>query len=245
VRFATGAEARADALIGADGVVSRVRRQLTGKGPPDYPPYAGYTVWHAIVEDTSVPAGRFVLQFGRGSRFAYYRVDADRVYWSGIAYVPKGDEGTIDREAVLDLFAGYAGPAAALIAATDRMQRHDIFGGEPLGAWGSGRVTVLGDAAHPMTTNLGQGAGMAIEDGVVLGCSVADHADPVVALRDYEERRINRTTTMMRLANRLNSDAAHESRARVWLRDRLIGHGGFQRGFARRYEKFIEADPFE
>ena len=92
-----------------------------------------------------------------------------------------------------------------------------------------------------MTTNLGQGVGMAIEDGVVLGQCVEREPDPVAALRAYEARRIERTDTMMALANRLNTNAAQESRPRVWLRNLVIARG-FRRGVARRYEQFIESE---
>ena len=100
---------------------------------------------------------------------------------------------------------------------------------------------MLGDAAHPMTTNLGQGAGMAIEDGVVLAQCLARAATPVEGLRAYEQRRIPRTDRMMELANRLNSNAALESRVRTTIRNVMIAHG-FDKSIRPRYEAFIEAE---
>jgi 2-polyprenyl-6-methoxyphenol hydroxylase-like FAD-dependent oxidoreductase len=242
-RFEAGREEEGDVLIGADGIASGIRRQLTGQGPPEYPPYAGYTIWHSIIPfDERVPPGVFFLLFGRGSRFAYYRLDDERVYWSGIGFVPAGNESTISKAEALEHFGRYTSPVPTLIEATHEaeIQRHDIYGGEVLERWGAGRVTLLGDAAHPMTTNLGQGAGMAIEDGVVLARCVAEGSDPIAALRAYERRRQTRTGEMMVLANRLNSDASLEGRLRCWWRDRLI-QMFFHRALGRRYEAFIVA----
>ena len=245
VRFQDGRTERGDLLVGADGIASAVRRQVTGKGPPDFPPYAGYTIWHSIVPFArdAVAGGTFFLFFGRGGRFAYYRLDDERVYWSGIGFVPAGDETEIRKREVLEFFRGYAAPVTELVEATDEadIQRHDIYGGETLQQWGAGRVTLLGDAAHPMTTNLGQGAGMAIEDGVVLGECIGRSGDPVAALRDYETRRMPRTETMMELANRLNSNAALEGRVRTWVRNQMISHL-FDRGIGRHYEQFMKAE---
>src|SRR4051794_4141079 len=86
VSFEDGSSARGDILIGADGIVSKIRRKLTGHGPPEFPPYAGYTIWHAIIDHPAedVPPHVFTLLFGRGHRFAHYRIDEQRVYWSGI-----------------------------------------------------------------------------------------------------------------------------------------------------------------
>jgi 2-polyprenyl-6-methoxyphenol hydroxylase-like FAD-dependent oxidoreductase len=243
--FEDGSEARGDVLIGADGIASPIRRKLTSKGPPEFPPYAGYTIWHAIIPhaETDVPPHVFTLLFGRGHRFAHYRLDAERVYWSGIGFVAAGAEKIIRKADALAMFAGYRAPVPALIDQTDEtaIQRHDIYGGESLERWGAGRVTVIGDAAHPMTTNLGQGAGMAMEDGVVLAqCLVATDA-PAEGLRAYEARRIARTDEMMRLANRLNSSASMEGRLRTTIRNVMIARG-FERGIRGPYETFIEAE---
>ena len=91
--FEDGSEARGDVLIGADGVASAIRRKLTSQGPPEFPPYAGYTVWHAIIPLPTTPTSPphvFTLLFGRGHRFAHYRIDDERVYWSGMAFVAGG-----------------------------------------------------------------------------------------------------------------------------------------------------------
>jgi len=243
LRLADGSEQSGDVLVGADGLHSVVRAGL-GLAAPGFPPYAGYTIWHSVIpfdlEKAGVPLGTFLLTFGRGSRFACYRIDESRVYWSGIGYVPAGgQDGAGGRKRdVLERFRGWHAPLEALIEATpeDDVHRVDIFGGQMLPRWGQGRVTLLGDAAHPMTTNLGQGASMAMEDAVALAEALSGGGDVPAALRGYEERRRQRVTAMMGLANKLNSTASLESAFRCWMRDMVIRFL-FHRGLGRQYEQ--------
>jgi 2-polyprenyl-6-methoxyphenol hydroxylase-like FAD-dependent oxidoreductase len=101
---------------------------------------------------------------------------------------------------LLDRYAGWEHPTEERIQATDMsaIYRREIVDRDPIKKWGSGRVTLLGDAAHAMTPNLGQGACQAIEDGVVLTRCLAANSDPVAALRAYEARRIPRTAPIVR-----------------------------------------------
>ena len=101
----------------------------------------------------------------------------------------------VARPRFLDRFGDWYTPVPALIGATDEeaILRNDIVDRRPVHRWGEGRVTLLGDAAHPTTPNLGQGACQAIEDAVVLGKALRDADDPVAALRAYEDRRRART----------------------------------------------------
>ena len=101
---------------------------------------------------------------------------------------------------MLDRYAGWEHPTGELIQATDMsaIYRREIADRDPIKKWGEGRVTLLGDAAHAMTINLGQGACQAIEDGVVLTKCLAADSDPVAALRAYEAMRIPRTAPIVR-----------------------------------------------
>src|SRR5205823_2843892 len=93
-----------------------------------------------------------------------------------------------------------------------------------------------GDAVHPMTTNLGQGACMAIEDAVVLAKSLTAESDDVAALRAYEERRMQRASAIMRLAKRFNSSAGRETPVACWMRDRAIKYA-FKTVMLKQYEQ--------
>ena len=112
-------------------------------------------------------------------------------------------------------------PIPALIDATPEalILRHDIYDRPPLTWWGQGRVTLLGDAAHPMTPNLGQGACQAIEDAVVLGRAVAAQRDIPTALRSYEQQRIPRTSALTTQARQIGQTGQWQQPLLVALRD--------------------------
>lgn len=205
VRFADGRSTRADALVGADGLRSVVRRGLMGFEPP--PRYAGYTAWQGVIR-ASVEPGRFVNAFGRGRWFVHYGLPDGMVYWDAVldARAGAGRFGAPAKENLLAAFAGAAAPIRDLIEATPEsdLAPVDIYDRDPVTRWSKGRVTLLGDAAHPMTFNLGQGAGQAIEDALVLSRCLAAAA-PEEAFARYERERIDRTTRMVR-RSRANGD---------------------------------------
>lgn len=170
-RFADGTEEQGDLLIGADGLRSTVRRALLGEQELRF---ARYASWQALCEhrDDATPEGLFWIVWGPGARFLFYRVDAQRLYWEGIFATEAGgaDPPGARKQAVADRFAGWHHPVEAIIAATDEaaITRADVYDRPPTKRWGEGRVTLLGDAAHPMTNAAGQGANQTIEDAVVL-----------------------------------------------------------------------------
>jgi 2-polyprenyl-6-methoxyphenol hydroxylase-like FAD-dependent oxidoreductase len=170
--FADGHEQQTDLLVGADGLYSVIRGQLLGKAPPRY---SGSTCWRgvALFEDQHVSPGISSETWGRGRRFGMLPIGNGRVFWYATLNCPVGEQ---DREGerkanLLRLFGGWREPIEQLIAATDEgaILRNDIFDRRQVRHWGRGRVTLLGNAAHPPTPNLGQGACQALEDALVLG----------------------------------------------------------------------------
>jgi 2-polyprenyl-6-methoxyphenol hydroxylase-like FAD-dependent oxidoreductase len=222
--FADGGTETGDVLIGADGLRSTVRGAVLGDQPLRFGRYAS---WQALcdVRDDVTPEGLFWIVWGPGARFLFYRVGPDRLYWEGIFATAAGgsDPPGQRRRAVAARFAGWTSPIPEIIAATDEaaISRHDVYDRPPVKRWGDGRVTLLGDAAHPMTNAAGQGANTTIEDAVVLGRRLAG-ADPVNGLRAYEQERIARTTRIANLAWRLTSFSRWSSPVAVHVRDRLI-----------------------
>jgi 2-polyprenyl-6-methoxyphenol hydroxylase-like FAD-dependent oxidoreductase len=201
--FADGSEERGDVLVGADGLRSAVRAQLKGAEELHY---AGYSSWQGFAEyeDERAPVGLFRVVFGRGARFLHYHVAANRIYWEGIFATPpaQNDPPAGRKDAALARFAGWRSPIEAIIGATEAsgINRTDIYVRPPLSSWGTGRVTLLGDAAHPMTNAMGQGANQAIEDAIVLANALAANGDAEASLRVYEQRRIGRTRGMVRVS---------------------------------------------
>jgi 2-polyprenyl-6-methoxyphenol hydroxylase-like FAD-dependent oxidoreductase len=124
-----------------------------------------------------------------------------RVFWYATHNCPAGEQDRAgERKARLSrLFGGWREPIGRLIEATDEgaILRNDLFDRRPVRHWGSGRVTLLGDAAHPPTPNLGQGACQALEDALVLAGCLADQREPVAALRAYEARRAKRSASII------------------------------------------------
>lgn len=203
ITLADGTTAEGDLLVGADGLHSAVRAGLLGDAPPVY---AGYTSWRGVTPEglSLMPEGQSVESWGAGRRFGSVGLTRGRTYWFAVDDAPPGgrDEGSV-REALLRLFAGWHAPIEALIEATPEaaVLRTDIHDRDPVDVWGAGRVTLLGDAAHPMTPNMGQGACQAIEDAVALGSILQGDATPS-ALRRYEALRQPRTRAVVMQSRR-------------------------------------------
>ena len=196
VRFRDGQTAQADVVIGADGIRSVVRTQLFGAQTPRY---SGYTAWRGVA-NLDIGSHGFEM-FGRGRRFGVAPLSQHRVYWFATNNVPQDTpDSPAGRKAdLLALFKGWADPVKRLIQATDEQTilHNDIIDLPPLKQWSSGRVTLIGDAAHAMTPNMGQGACQAIEDAAVIAKCLRESADPVAALQIYQAQRIVHTTAVV------------------------------------------------
>jgi 2-polyprenyl-6-methoxyphenol hydroxylase-like FAD-dependent oxidoreductase len=205
-RFADGATAQGDVLIGADGIRSVVRAQLHGAHPPRY---AGYTGWRGIAPfDHRRWSARTAFEsWGIGCRFGFAPIDDERVYWFATEDVPEGGADPPEgRKAALQRrFRGWHAPVAAVLAATPEaaILRNDIYDLAPLARWSVGRVTLLGDAAHATTPTLGQGACQALEDAVVLAQCLRAGGAGAMALQRYEARRLRHTNAVVRLSRRM------------------------------------------
>ena len=219
IRFDDGSTAHGDVLIGADGVHSVVRAGLGHNGPLRY---SGYTAWRAVVpfHSSTVVAGE---TWGCGRRFGLLPVQGGRVYWFATHNAPEGEHDPAggSQAHVLSLFKGWHEPIEALIGASSDsvILRNDIYDRDALTEWGRGRVTLLGDAAHPMTPNLGQGGCQAIEDAMELATALKSASDVDAALRKYESRRIARTTSIVMASRRMGRMGQIESSFGCRLRD--------------------------
>ncbi len=217
-----GERVDADLLVGADGLHSSVRAQLLDDGPPRY---AGYTSWRGVTPPGTVAAPlRMSESWGRGERFGIVNIGFGEIYWFAVADAPAGGSDTDVQRALIDRFDGWHDPIRTIITATPvgRILRTDISDREPTSRWHEGRVVLLGDAAHPMTPNLGQGAGQAIEDAVALDRSLAEGRDLETALQQYERRRVARANAIVRASRRMGVVAQLRNPLAAWLRDTAI-----------------------
>lgn len=231
--FADGREERADVLVGADGVRSIVRSKVLGPQEPDY---AGYVQWQTLVEGVGdlFPAGVERITFGPGSRTVMHHVGGGRLFWACATYgsSESGGKPPGRKAMLLDGFGQWPDPIRTAIDMTPEEQivGLPIYDRKPVKAWGNGRVTLLGDAAHPMTTNTSQGGNQAIEDGVLLGRLLNGANDPASALRSYESRRIARTTPLVKNSHWISNLNAWRDPLRVGFRDRFFTIGMPRKG---------------
>jgi len=202
--FTDGRTALGEVLIGADGLRSTVRTQLLGSSEPRY---AGYVTRRGVLETETAKDGLERIFLGHGQRFLYYPVGRWVVYWTAATNEPPvvreaGDE---IKQNVLKQFEGWPEPVEAFVQATDDSKAFvaATYDRDPVERWGVGRVTLLGDAAHPMTWDRGQGAGQGVEGAVLLATELSRNGDPVAALRAWEAKRIPRTTKIVNDSRRV------------------------------------------
>jgi 2-polyprenyl-6-methoxyphenol hydroxylase-like FAD-dependent oxidoreductase len=133
--------------------------------------------------------------WGHGNRFGILDVGNGMFTWYATANIPKRDAGVPNdrKRELLQSFQGWHDPIPALIGSSELIIENGAYDLAPLARWTAGRVTLLGDAAHPCTPNLGQGGGMALEDALVLAKCVSGVRCLETALRRYEALRRRRT----------------------------------------------------
>lgn len=237
--FDDGSTADADVLIGADGVHSMVRNAVADTGPAEY---SGMCAYRAIVpmEDAPEFARRAAqtLWIGPDHHLVHYPISCGTAV-NIVAFAPAGNftsESWSTKATVEELLAEFEGwdpRLTELIQAAGTPGRWALLDRAPLTQWSFGRVTLLGDAAHPMFPFFAQGAAQAIEDGAALAqCLADDLENPARALRTYEQVRIERTTKIQQLSharkdiNHLpDGPAQHERDANLAQDDPLVSNG--------------------
>jgi len=198
-RLVDGREVRGDVLIGADGLHSLTRAQLFSAKKPKY---VGYACWRGVA-DIDI-TGLETWAWGKGYQFGMTPMTNGRTFWFAQRYVPEGaqDKPCGRKGELLELFHDWHDPIPRVIQATEEAHilRNDVYEHKHLRHWSRGRVTLLGDAAHAMTPNFGQGGCQAIEDGVVLASCLEVERDVAAALKLYETRRVKRANSIGQIA---------------------------------------------
>ena len=212
---------KADVLVGADGISSVIRDGLHGAQAPRY---AGYTCWRGICQDNGVlPDRSALLIVGAGSQFGLLPCGAGQLYWFLTKNAPRGTTQT--KAEAVDLCRNWAAPVPEIVEGTPAgaILQNDIVDRPPLRWWGRGAVTLLGDAAHASTPNLGQGACQALEDAVILAHCLSGTTRVEAALRKYEHLRIPRTTAVVRNSWQAGKALQLDSPALELLRNCFMG----------------------
>lgn len=211
----------ADLVVAADGVNSPLRATLF----PGYPgpSYAGYTVWRGLVPDSPSTPATLTETWGTGARFGIAALGGDQVYWFACENMPEHDQPEHRLALLAHRFRHWHDPIPQLIAATpeNTLSRHDVhYLRARLSSFVEGRVALLGDAAHAVTPDIGQGACLAIEDALVLAATIEEHGIDD-GLRAYDTTRRPRTERMARFSGRLASVLQTSNRAAIAVRDTL------------------------
>ncbi|WP_043842949.1 FAD-dependent monooxygenase [Amycolatopsis taiwanensis] len=217
----TSGVSRADLVVGADGIHSMVRRALWPQAAA--PRYAGYTAWRTVVHPGTRPRSGGET-WGSGEIFGIVPLGDGRIYVFAGASTPEGQRSTDGELAELHRrFDSWHDPIPALLDAAEpeAVLRHDIYHLPDLKSFVRQRVALLGDAAHAMTPNLGQGANQALEDAVTLA-EVVDHAEPDLALASYDRLRRPRTQSLARQSRRMGSLAHLASPAAALVRNTVM-----------------------
>ena len=220
IEFTDGSTASADVIVGADGIHSAVRTALLG---PDQPTFTGVVAFRAVVPadrvgtvpnldcftkwwgpDSSTQIVTFPLNQGKD---IFVFATCGQEEWTEESWTTPGSVAELR-----ELYRDFHPEARALLDACDDVLKSALYVRDPLASWTDGRSVLLGDAAHPMMPFMAQGAGMAIEDAVVLARCLSLFDDPAVALQTYQETRLERTSRIQR-----------GSRSNEWLK--VAGNG--------------------
>ena len=234
--FANGKSIEAELVVAADGIHSDLQRYAA---PPSHPVFSGSVSYRGLIPHERVPdwpTDRWQMWFGKGKHFLTFPVRAGRLI-NYVGFVPADKEmqeswsAPGDPDQLRAEFAGWDERIGALLREVRHTFRWALYDREPLPGWTHGRLTLLGDAAHPMLPHLGQGANQAIEDGMALATMLA-HADPhtaPAALLAYEKLRRERVAAIQRGArqNGLRYDSLYSNLA---VRDaEIAAHAAFRR----------------
>lgn len=224
-QFADGARFDADVVVGADGIHSVVRRSLFGE---DAPQFTGTMCWRGMVPTEALPPGHVLPTgsnwhgphghvthyFVRGGALVNFVAVRETDTWTGESWTTPST-----REELLAAYEGWHPRVRLLFEHSLHYYKWGLFDRAPLTRWGKGRITLLGDAAHPMLPFLGQGAAQAMEDAYALARVLGDAAassnsasgpafDPSAALRAYETARKPRATRVQ-LGSRARGGQVH------------------------------------
>ncbi|AII07112.1 MULTISPECIES: FAD-dependent monooxygenase [Rhodococcus] len=220
IEFTDGSAVSADVIVGADGIHSAVRTSLLGR---EQPTFTGVVAFRAVVPTERVgnlpnldcftkwwgpnPSTQIVTFPLNQGKDIFVFATCGQEEWTEESWTTPGSVTELR-----ELYRDFHPEARALLDACDDVLKSALYVRDPLESWTDGRAVLLGDAAHPMMPFMAQGAGMAIEDAIVLSRCLSLFDDPAVALQTYQDTRLQRTSRIQR-----------GSRSNEWLK--VAGNG--------------------
>jgi salicylate hydroxylase len=236
VSFANGEVVESDLVVAADGIHSELRRNAA---PPSRPIFHGSVAYRGVVPHEFIPqwpTNAWLMWLGDGKHFLAFPVRAGKLI-NYVGFVPADAEmkeswtAPGDPDVLREEFAGWDPRVGSILNQVNACFRWALYDREPLPTWTKGRLTLLGDAAHPMLPHLGQGANQSIEDGMALATilSRASLKNAPAALFAYERLRRERVAQVQRGAreNGMRYDSRYSD---LGLRDaEITAHAAFRK----------------
>ncbi len=235
LRTEDGAEFTGAALVGCDGLWSKVRGQLLGDGAPRV---SGHIAYRAVLPIEQVPEhlrrNDMVLWAGAKNHLVQYPLRRGQLYnlvavFHSDKYV-EGWDAKADSAELFKRFAGNCEQVRHLLSLIETWRMWVLCDREPVREWSKGRVTLLGDAAHPMLQYMAQGAAMAMEDAVCLARELSEGGGVQEALLRYQEHRYLRTGRVQ-LTARMYGEAYHASGVARELRNQMLAPRTDEQGY--------------
>jgi 3-hydroxybenzoate 6-monooxygenase len=248
IQLANGETLKGAALIGADGMWSNIRQAIVGDGKPRV---SGHIAYRAVLKKEDVPpelwSDEVQLWGGEKTHLVTYPLRRGELFnLVAVFHSDKYDEGWDtfgDANELTERFKDAHPTVKALLGKINVWKMWVLCDRDPVKNWSQGRVTLLGDAAHPMLQYLAQGAGQAIEDAVVLGKALEHHkGDFAAAFLAYQDKRYLRTARVQ-LTARMYGDIYHASGATRELRNSMFQNGKESAGFAGLKWMYDGIDP--
>ena len=218
--FASGKQVTGQLLVGSDGIHSQVRQQMFGKQPLRD---ARQMCWRGICNEPSINAPHYCVVWGQKARFGFVRVNSRQIYWfctinTGMGKIPE------NKEQLREIFQQWCEPIPQILSTTEEnaILRNDLFDRRPHTPWYDNNVVLLGDAIHPTTPNLGQGACMAIESAEVLAHCLEHYKGTNNALQHYQKLRLPRTRQITKASWRVGKIATISNPLIMHLRNAFV-----------------------
>ncbi len=218
--FANGTRKMADAVVGADGLHSVVRRHILNDGPPVF---RGYSIWRGVCQ-ASIDIGYGSETYGVGKRVGIVPIKAGWFGWWATLNEPfmQTDEPAGSRQKLLAHFGTWHDPIPELIQRTEHLIKNSLTDRVPVRGWSAGMAVLLGDAAHPTTPNLGQGGCMAIEGAYLLAACINKYGLSPAAFARYETLHFPRASRIVNASLKLGEIGQSESRVLGAVRNALF-----------------------
>jgi 2-polyprenyl-6-methoxyphenol hydroxylase-like FAD-dependent oxidoreductase len=225
LRLHTGSAEEGDLLIGADGLHSVIRSMVVGE---DDVRYSGQTCFRGLATLPSANPREIREIHGAGQRGSVCPIDTHHVYWWVAHNAPVNDivPSELRKAMLLERYRGWPFGLPDAIAATAEggILQNDVVDRRPARRYARGRVVLVGDAAHPTTPNLGQGANMAIDDAIVLARALRDEESVEDALARYERERLDRTRMIVKRSWAFGRPFRWKSRPAMRVRELILRH---------------------